>query len=245
MRRTLLIIGTLHLLCAGALAAQTLEGRAVEAERAVGIPQAVVVLLGERGDTLASTLTGGGGRFRFLVPGPGRYALGFRHLGYEGVTTPAFALDAGMILQMDFPLAPRPIELAPVTATVERSRAEETVAALGLDVRALGGRLITRAKLEPFVGGARDAGDLIRAQHIAGLVVEPVKDPFMGTVVGACIRFERGWSSRECAPIRVLQTIAPGSIESIVVLRPSESGWRYGTVGSSGVVLIYTRDGSR
>lgn len=134
-----------------------------------------------------------------------------------------------------------PIPLEPLEVIVEgRSMTE----------RAMGGLLVGRAEVEQVKDRATDAADVLREQHVGGLIVR--RD-----ARGACVGFSTGqvrMSGRSgCVPVVVFIngartadsyqafTIPAESIDHMVLYRPVEAGNLFGPGSANGVLEIFTR----
>ncbi|MBW3660712.1 MAG: carboxypeptidase-like regulatory domain-containing protein [Gemmatimonadetes bacterium] len=107
-------------LLADPVAAQTVDGRMVEAGSEEAVPGAAVMLLGESGRQLDFALTDVEGRFRLRAPGPGTFRIAFERIGYEGGESGAFALAAGEEVVRRLVVPVRPLALPPIEAVTER-----------------------------------------------------------------------------------------------------------------------------
>jgi hypothetical protein len=185
------------------------------------------------------------GVFRFEGVPPGAYTLEVRHLAY-GMRRDTLQVRGGVDLRLDIPLATQPIPLEPITVTVLAERNQVRAA--------MGGQLISREAIEKAQARARDVGDLLRAQNLAGLVV--TRSP-----VGVCIGFAPGqvrmFRDGSCESVmvfvdgvravnpRVAADLPASVVDEMVLFRPVEAGSLFGLGGGNGVLMIYTKRGRR
>jgi hypothetical protein len=178
--------GLTLLAATAALPAQVVRGRLLDDKTERPIEQATVFLQDARGETRASAITDSAGAFVLRAPGPGRYALFARRIGYRPDRTSLLELAADQVLDVDFLIAVRPLVLAPVSVTEAKMRTSRAQWVAGLDVRSLGARLIPPAKIEPLLGRASTIADVIRWQNIPGLWVQEEPSGHL------CVRLVRG-----------------------------------------------------
>jgi hypothetical protein len=142
------------------------------------------------------------------------------------------------------------VALDPLTVTAPTKDRRERLA------RGTRTAAITREEIEPLLGRARHAGDLLRTLNVAGLTVRD--DVIVDGIRGLCIqsgRIRAGGNGcrmmevylngiRLSVPQHQLLNVSPADIDRVEILPPVESGARYGTGSARGVLRIYTR-GSR
>jgi hypothetical protein len=112
------------LLLAGALAvgarvgeAQTIRGTLKDRETDQPVPFARVVLLTERGDSVAATLTNASGRFSLTSPEAGGFYLKASALAYRETTAGIFDLERGGEMTLEFRIYSVPINLGEILVT--------------------------------------------------------------------------------------------------------------------------------
>lgn len=108
------------LLAAATAAAQTIEGRMVEAGTGEAVAGASVMLLDASGRRIDFALTDAEGRFRLRAPAAGRFRLSFERIGYEGSESGAFDLAAGEVSRRRLEVPVRPLALPPIKAVTRR-----------------------------------------------------------------------------------------------------------------------------
>jgi hypothetical protein len=215
----------------------SVAGRLLDASTGRPVDQARVWL---RGTTLRAS-TNRDGRFDLGEVVPGTYMLVTDHLSY-GEKMDTLEVPSGLELRVEMLLDTRPIEIAPITVTVDR-RAPIS-AGMG------GGIVITREDIEPIRQRSRDASDVIRSLHVPGVIVRHHSN---GTI---CVGYSTG-------QVKMLQTgcvemviyindvratdpdlalrVSPDAIERMVIYKPVEASNLFGLGGASGVWMIYTR----
>jgi hypothetical protein len=187
------------------------------------------------------TITGPEGQFRFGSVPPGTYTMFARRLGY-GTKHDTLEVPSEQTLSVEMRIDTRPIEIAPVTVTVESRPITQ---------RAMGGLVIDRAKIDEVRGRVRDAADILQAQHLPGIIVRRRNDG--STCVGYMPGQVRMMFNSGCVPmvifindVRATNTdlalqLPPDAIERIVLYRPVEAGNLYGLGSGNGILAIYTR----
>lgn len=93
------------------LDAQTLRGTVADRESGRPVVEALVLLLGERGDTVAHALTDATGTFLLSAPGAGGYVLDVSTLGYRTARAGVFELGAGGEMTLAVRMTPEPIAI--------------------------------------------------------------------------------------------------------------------------------------
>lgn len=212
------------------------QGRLVDAETGSGVSDATVSLEG----TGFRAISGGDGRFRFQEVLPGHYTLRTEHLAY-GSRDDSLDLGSGMKVLLEVQVSRTPIELPPLTVTVE---------AENLTQRAMGGTVITTEMLDRVRDHSRDLLDLLQGQHMSGLVIRRQGTrPCVGFVTGQVRITNRG----PCVPAVVFidnvraadpnmaVDIPADVVDRIVLYRPIEAGNLFGLGGGNGVVMIFTK----
>ncbi|MFQ5538323.1 MAG: carboxypeptidase regulatory-like domain-containing protein [Gemmatimonadota bacterium] len=213
-----------------------LVGHLVDAESGQDVTDAEVWLRG----TSFRGVTGENGRFTFSDVPPGRYMLVADHLRY-GRKMDTLDVSSGQNLHVEMRLDTRPIPIAPITVTVD---------ARPLTERSMGGLTITRAEIEKVKSHVRDVADIVKTQHIPGIVISRDSGNLcIGYVTGQVrMSFRRG-----CVPmvvfinnVRATNTnlavqLPPESIDHIVIYKPIEAGNLFGLGSGNGVLAIFTR----
>lgn len=214
-----------------------ISGRLVDEDGATPVSGAEVWLRG----TGARTLSDSDGNFRLEDVQPGTYMLMTDHLSY-GTKMDTLEVPSGVGLLVEMRLDTRPIEIAPVTVTVEAESVAE---------RARGGIHITAEDVEAARQQSRDAADILLAQHIPGVVIDRRS---AGTLcVGYAPGQVRMMFNNGCVPMVIFINDArasntdlalmlpPDAIDRMVIYRPIEAGNLFGLGAGNGVLMIYTK----
>lgn len=237
---------------------QVLRGRVLDDATDGPVAGALMMLTGS-GGIETHAVSGEGGVFEMTLERPGVYSLRVIRLGYQQTTIPVIDLQSGQsVVDVDILLAPRPLGIEGVVVSAVRYQSD--IEALGLRVEDLGDRLITRDQLDGM--GFRDVGSALERYGLAGGAVtrgENVSDMAGGGVrsqrLPLCVRLARARGfdgSQRCALLfldqaivvpEVIDALSPSELEAIVVLTPSEAVQRFGTLGGSGAILLYSRRG--
>jgi len=228
-----------------AVSAQGIQGLVLDAATGEPIPAAVVTVRDTAGNVVARAEAARSGRFVVSLPRPDRYRIGAERIGYGAAEADrVFEVGPDEVLDLDLRLSAEPVALDAVVATARSRRARQSV------VRGTPLRLLDRADIEDLEvhDGARAVRDL--ARHVPGVRVVEYPTPFG---MAACIEVQRKAAAGCAGPLIVVDGIpvdngdllayemASQDVESIEVLRASEAGVLYGTLGGRGVVLINTR----
>lgn len=219
------------------LSPAAISGHLVDAESGASVAEAEVWLRG----TGFRGLTDPDGHFSFRDVPPGAYMLMTDHIRY-GTKMDTLSVPSGQNISVEMRVDTRPIEMAPLTVTVD---------AQPLTERAMGGLTIDRAAIDKVRGVSRDVGDILRAQHLPGLLIRRRQD---GTVcVGSSQGQVRMMGDSNCVsmvifidnvrvsnPHMALQ-LPPDAIDHIVIYKPVEAGNLFGLGSGNGVLAIFTR----
>ena len=107
-------------LVASDLAGQQVLGRAVRETDGTPILEALIILLDERGQERARTVTGAGGGFEIRAPVAGRFRLRVLRIGQRGWETPPFDLAPEQIARSTIRVPDRPFELQELSTSARR-----------------------------------------------------------------------------------------------------------------------------
>ncbi len=246
------------LTCAGALSAgaQTtgvVRGKVIDGATSRPVDGAQVYVAG----TELGTLTNSDGQYQFAVRA-GTVELRTRRVGYAS-TTKQVTVTAGQVTDADITLNKAAIALDAVVVTgtgaeTEKRKLGNTVATI--DATQLRNAPVTNlsemlAAREPGVsilpsGGLTGEGARIRIRGYASL-----SQPNEPIVYVDGVRVDRGGGFGDYigtggggSPSR-LDDINPDAIERIEVLKGAAAATLYGTEASSGVIQVFTKQGSR
>ena len=92
--------------------AQTVRGTLLDTESSVPVAEALVLLVTERGDTVARTISDALGAFALSAPYAGEYYVLASTLGYRTLREGVFELGAGVEVTVEVRLEPEPISIA-------------------------------------------------------------------------------------------------------------------------------------
>jgi carboxypeptidase family protein len=111
MIKPLYVAVTTLVLGASSLAGQQVLGRAVHDTDGTPLLEALIILLDDRGQERARTITSPTGVFEFRAPGPGRYRLRVLRIGHRGWETPPFDLAMEQMSRSTVQVPDQPFEL--------------------------------------------------------------------------------------------------------------------------------------
>jgi Carboxypeptidase regulatory-like domain len=120
MIKPLYAAATALVLGASSLAAQQVLGRAVRDTDGTPLGEALIILLDDRGQERARTITTPTGGFDLRAPGAGRYRLRILRIGQRGWETPPFDLALEQISRPRVRVPDRPFELEELTTWARR-----------------------------------------------------------------------------------------------------------------------------
>ena len=235
-------------------AAQTLLGRVLDLVNEAPIGGVIVSLVARDGTERVRTLSDSTGSFVIKPPEEGEYVLVADRFGYAEARSPLLDLAVEGQVRIDLTMAPEPIGLEGLDISVEEVASEE-LQRMGLSPNVLGNRWIDRREIEaiPFKS---DMGAILEKTNQAGIQVLRPENLSPGSDdIGLCVSVTRartGGGLGRCAlvvldgiPIAGAQALAidPESIESMALLNPIEATTYYGTLGSAGALLVWTRRG--
>lgn len=113
-KRILIAVLNLTLLAVRPLPAQTVRGMVVEAGSRAAVDAALVVLLNERADSVATTHASKGA-FRILAPSAGRFMLRVQRIGFATSQTEPIELLSGQDVVVEVVLGVEAVPLQPLT----------------------------------------------------------------------------------------------------------------------------------
>jgi hypothetical protein len=201
-------------------------------------------VLDSNAGVLASVRTDARGEFRVRLARFGEVAIFARRLGFTPQRSPFRTLGATDSLSLDLTLSGAPLRLSAVLIQSQRDSIRQT-RVFGMDMRTIGGTIITPAQVDQAVMGARNILEVFSRQAVVGFSVDEDR---------GCIIHERGGLVRECLPAvvdgmlvpdgRALRDmVAPETIDYMMVLRGHEVGVLFGSIGEQGVLVVITKNG--
>ena len=191
--------------------------------------------------TAFRTLSDSRGNFRFENVPPGTYMMMTDHLAY-GTKMDTLVVPEAMRLAVDMRLDDRPIEIAPLTVTVEAPPVEMA--------RIRGGIVVTRQEIDRVRQTSRDASDILRSLHLPGVIVRHQSN---GTICVGYITGQVKMNQTGCVEMMIYINdvratdsdlalrLPPDAVERMVIYKPLEAGNLFGLGGGNGVWVIYTR----
>ncbi|MEZ4417389.1 MAG: carboxypeptidase regulatory-like domain-containing protein [Gemmatimonadota bacterium] len=195
-------------------------------------------------DTRFSTMSDERGLFRLRDVPPGEYTLVVSHITHA-TRTEAISVGSGVGVNLGIVMAEEAIELDPIIVTIEAQTMAEQLSA--------GGHLVTAEELAPVKERVTTLVDLLFQAPIPGLIVRRAEGDICAQFASGQVRFMKSGCESATfyidgarqASAQVLMDLPDDIIDHIVVYRPVEAGAIFGTGGSRGVVMIYTKGGVR
>ena len=239
MHRMLSVVAALSLNSAG-LQAQALI---VSVRDSSGAPLAQVSLglLDPTGRVIATAKTGKSGVAHLPGADSGRFKVIARRFGFRPLETEVLRLGpsdtAGVRLTMTRLYA----ALDPVLIVAQRDTVRQHATVFGINLMATGGQIMTPAEVDHAILGARDIADVLQRRALAGVTIDQrLRCPRSSRAVGGCLPFV---VDGQLYPngTSISDVVVPEMIDYMVMLRGSEVGVRYGSVGVNGILLIATR----
>ncbi|MDE2980118.1 MAG: carboxypeptidase-like regulatory domain-containing protein [Gemmatimonadota bacterium] len=175
--------------------AQTIRGSVTDPASTLPVENALVVLVNETGDRVASVFTDPGGIFAIDTPGSGSYMLGVARIGYQQAISPPLDVGADDVT-VDILLPPTPITLDSLTVRSTRNTPDAgRLRGLLPGERSRGtlvGRL-TRAEIESR-GPRSDLVSLLATMNIPGLRARRMALSTGAPETGLCVELGRNRS---------------------------------------------------
>lgn len=234
--------------------AQTILGRVLDQVNEAPVGGVIVRLVERDGAERLRTLSDSAGRFVIAPPEAGEYLLTTERFGYMETRSPLIALRMEGEAPIELMISPEPLGLAGLDVSVEELAAEE-LTQMGLSPNQLGNRWINKETIDA-IPIKRDMGVVLENRAPAGMQILRSQNLAPGSDdMGLCVaqaRARTGAGQGTCSlvvldgiPISGVQAmdIDPDAIESIAILTPTEAATFFGTMGSTGAVLVWTRRG--
>lgn len=175
--------------------AQTVRGTVTDPVSTRPVGNALVVLVNEAGERVASVLTDDGGTFAIDTPGSGSYMLGVAQIGYQHAISPQLPVGTEDVT-VDILLPPAPITLDSLTVRSTRNTPDAgRLRGLLTQERHRGtlvGRL-TRAEIESR-GPRSDLVSLLATMNIPGLRARRMALSTGAPETGLCVELGRNRS---------------------------------------------------
>ncbi len=175
--------------------AQTIRGIVTDPASGAVVADALVVMVNDEGERVATVFTSADGTFALAPPGPGGYMVGVTGLGYQQAITPRLALGSADIT-LDILLPPDPLTLDSLTVVSTRNTPDAgRLRGLIMPERRRGtlvGRL-TRAEIESR-GPRSDLVSLLATMNIPGLRARRYALSTGAPETGVCVELGRNRS---------------------------------------------------
>lgn len=237
------LIGLLCGVSQAPAAGQMVLGRVTSEAGGVPLAGVPVSLLRGAHNTVRGGLTDAEGRYLLEAPAAGEYRVVADQLGYRRLESPLLAIGMDRTVTIDFELPIDPVELEGIEVEVQRRRElEARVEQYGVSPKLLGSRFVPRSEMQKRPN-ALNVGEVLQWQNLAGIRVGWSNNP-----PSLCVQVAR---ARNGCALTVLDgvlvddefaaSIPAAALEAAVILRPAEATLSYGTIGSSGAVLLFTR----
>ena len=176
-------------------AAQTIRGTVTDPASGAVVADALVVMVNDDGERVATVFTSADGTFAFAPPEPGGYMVGVTGLGYQQAITPRLSLGNADI-SLDIFLPPDPLTLDSLTVVSTRNTPDAgRLRGLIMPERHRGtlvGRL-TRAEIESR-GPRSDLVSLLATMNIPGLRARRYALSTGAPETGVCVELGRNRS---------------------------------------------------
>jgi len=223
------------------LHAQTLS---VSVRDTAGVPLAQVglALLDTAGRVVASARTSNAGVAHMPSADSGVFRVFARRFGFRPLQTNLIRIGAGDTIAVRLTLARLAVVLDPVTILAERNTVRDS-RVFGINLRATGGYIVTPGEIDFAIMGARDVADILGRRAVPGILIDQARRCPRSNRGGGCLPFViDGQLFPDGSALQ--DVIVPEMIDFIVVLRGSEVGVRYGSIGHNGIILIATKQGT-
>lgn len=233
----------LWLLASGVLlsrptSAQVLQGEVVGPDGVV-VANALVQLLDDGGQVMATHLTADDGIYRVEVPEPGSYHLEAEALGWAPYESAVFEMTGLTgVFRVDLILEPEPFELDGIEITVERMErvAERLQLILGRDLSALRNEPIGIDEFRHAWELGWDLTDILRRGGAAGVIVRETPRTVCFEFRKACLPV---YLNGMRVPDELVRDLPLEMLEVGVTVQPSETV--QGAMGeAAGGIFLYT-----
>ncbi len=246
-RLVAVLFGSWTVLGVSPVAGQVVAGRVADESSGEPLSGVQVVLLARSGESVTAAISDSLGSYQLQVPEAGEYVVQADMIGYRRLQTPLLNLSDPRVFRANFQLPPDPIELEGLDVEVEALEGlRRELRSFGVRLDELGERFVSAADIAARPT-ARDFGHVLQWQSVPGMRVIR-GDDWSPPAPIVCVEQGRG---REGCALLVLNgarisletayDIPAHSLRAIVVLRPLEATLLYGTEGSAGAVLLFTR----
>lgn len=239
MNRLLSLLATLSLSSA-TLQAQTLS---VSVRDSAGTPvQDVSLLLFDHsGKHVASARTGAAGFAHMPRADTGTFRLHARRFGFRPHSTGFFHIGSADTLAVRITMERITTILDPIVVLAQRDSVRRDWNPFGINLRATGGYIITPSEIEYAILGARDMADVLARRALPGVLIDQHRRCPRSVRGGGCLPFAiDGQLYPDGTALQ--DVVVPEMVDYVIVLRGSEVGVRYGSIGHNGIILIATKN---
>ncbi len=200
-----------------------------------------LVLLNARDEVYASARSGADGIARMPRADPGVFTLIARRFGFRPERRAGVTIAPGDTVGIRITMERLSLVLDPILVQAQRDTVRRS-SVFGINLRATGGHIVTPTEVDRAVLGARDLADVLARQPLGGMRVDQYR---------RCLVSNRGPG---CLPAVVdgqlffdgttlNDFVLPELIDYMVILRGTEVGVRFGSIGTNGILLIATKRG--
>jgi hypothetical protein len=235
---------TLSLLIAVAMCARVVHAQAlsITVRDSAGAPIAQVglVLLDSTSRLIANARTSANGAALMPKADTGTFRVLARRFGFKAERSPLFHLGPGDTIALRLTMERAPAILDPVIVVGQRDSVRREWNPFGINLRATGGHIITPAEIEFSIVGARDFADVLARRPLPGVLIDQFRRCPKSNRGGGCLPFAvdgQLYPNGEA----LQDVVIPEMVDYVVVLRGSEVGVRYGSIGHNGIILIATK----
>ena len=241
-------------------AAQTIEGTLMEVESGTPISLGLIILMTEAGDSLASAVSNGQGRFSVETQGAGSFVLIASAFGFKETAAGVFELGDDGEMDVEFRIAAAPMPIDGILVSLQRPALQHQLVKNGFVRRVTRGlgHFITPIIIEK--SAARTAEDLFMG--IPGVLLEypqgglnafagmSVRMTGVGQYCSPTIYLDGARMSVSMTQDMPIELLAPlAMIDAVEIYRrPAEVPIEYGMTttggtsgGPCGVIVIWTK----
>lgn len=239
MHRTLCFLAVLSLSNAR-LQAQTFT---VSVRDSAGTPlqEVGLLLFDHKGKHVASARTGAAGNAYMPRADTGTFRLHARRFGFKPTSTELLHIGPTDTLALRITLERITTILDPIVVRSERDSVRREWNPFGINLRATGGHIITPSEIEYAILGARDMADVLLRRAVPGVLIDQYRRCPRSIRGGGCLPFAIDGQLYPNGTV-LQDVVVPEMVDYVIVLRGSEVGVRYGSIGHNGIVLIATKN---
>lgn len=206
------------------------------------LAQVGLVLLSSTGRAVANARTSAAGVAHMPKAGTGTFRVLARRFGFRPVASEFVNLGAGDTVALRLTMERAPAILDPVVVVAERDSLRRAWNPFGINLRASGGHIISPSEIEYAALGARDMADVLGRRALPGILIDQIRRCPKSNRGGGCLPFAiDGQLFPDGSALR--DVVLPEMVDYVIVLRGSEVGVRYGSIGHNGIILIATKRG--